>query len=283
MQLAFTKMEGLGNDFILIDNTRGVLPQNTPFPGLAQKLCSRHFGIGADGIILILPSANADMAFRIFNSDGSEPQMCGNGMRCFAKYLYEKSILRKTLFEVETPAGIIIPEVFPEADGSVSLVRVDMGEPILVPGSIPFLGGGTTAIHETIMVRDVPEYITAVSMGNPHAVILVDDIDSVALKERGTAVENHPAFPEKTNVEFIQILNQAEMKMRVWERGAGETLACGTGACAALVAAHLNGKCGTRALIHLAGGDLTVEWNRKTNHIFKTGPANLVFEGTILI
>ncbi len=283
MELAFTKMHGLGNDFLMLDDREGSILANTPYPELAQNLCSRRFGIGADGIILILNSTTRDIGFRIFNSDGTEPQMCGNGMRCFAKLVFEQGILTKKRFTVETLAGTIVPELTVNHANRVTSVCVDMGEPILEPDKIPFKSANSPAVNENVQVNGISVHLTAVSMGNPHAVIFVDDVDAVALEKQGREIETHERFPEKTNVEFIQPINDHEFKMRVWERGAGETLACGTGACASLVAACLNGHSGENALIHLAGGDLEVRWDRKSNHIFKTGPATLAFTGTVEI
>ena len=283
MQLAFTKMEGIGNDFIILDDRDGTIAAETSYPDLAERLCSRHFGIGADGIILILNSTTHDIGFRIFNSDGSEPQMCGNGMRCFAKLVFEKKIITKRRFTVETLAGTIVPEITLNPANKVESVCVDMGEPVLVPGKIPFKSSNDRAVNEKVEVNGRSVFLTAVSMGNPHAVIFVDDVDAIDLEGEGKEIENHDRFPEKTNVEFIQPMNDHEFKMRVWERGAGETLACGTGACASLVASCLNGISKENALIHLAGGDLEVRWDRETNHIFKTGPATLCFTGTVEI
>ncbi|MCP4114815.1 MAG: diaminopimelate epimerase [Desulfobacteraceae bacterium] len=283
MELAFTKMHGIGNDFVMLDDRDGGIMADTPYPELAQRLCSRRFGIGADGIILILESATRDIGFRIFNSDGSEPEMCGNGMRCFARLVYEKGILTKKRFTVETLAGTIVPELTVNDADKVTSICVDMGEPILEPGKIPFKSDNSPAVNETVEVNGKQVHLTAVSMGNPHAVIFVDDVDAVDLENQGREIETHERFPEKVNVEFIQPMNDHELKMRVWERGAGETLACGTGACASLVASCLNGHSGENALIHLAGGDLTIRWDRKSNHIFKTGPATLSFTGTVEI
>ena len=285
MKIDFTKMEGLGNDFIFIDDIKGEIEKQIDFPSLAKKLCSRHFGIGADGIIIINNSKLNDFKFTIYNSDGSQPQMCGNGMRCFAKYLYENKMISKKIFEVETEAGTIIPEVFTDNDGRVELVRVDMGEPVLVPSKIPFDTQNERAIKEKLFFNDDKECVevTAVSMGNPHAVVFVDDIETINIKNQGQKIETHARFPEKTNVEFIEVVKEDELIMRVWERGAGQTLACGTGACAALVATYLNEKCLTKVLIHLEGGDLEIEWNLENNHIYKTGPASFVFSGSITI
>jgi len=283
MELNFSKLEGLGNDFIILNDLDGKIRNRTTYGNLAKKLCDRHFSIGADGIIIVSPSNTLDFRFRIFNPDGSEPQMCGNGMRCFAQYLFEKKLTDKTTIQVETLAGTIIPEIINFMPGKDAVVKVDMGEPVLEPSKIPFASSNQRAVMEPIQVNGTEIPVTAVSMGNPHAVIFVEDVTRVDLKKRGRAVENHPLFPEKTNVEFVQVVNPEELIMRVWERGAGETLACGTGACAALVAASLNKKSSRRAHIRLAGGSLTIEWNLKDNHLYKTGPACLAFEGVINI
>lgn len=279
MNLAFTKMEGLGNDFILIDDREDALDASFGYTGLARKLCSRRFGIGADGIILILGCETADFRFRIFNQDGSEPQMCGNGMRCFARLVYEKNLTDKLRFTVDTLAGIIRPELMVDSDGSVSSVRVDMGEPILDPAAIPFFHPGPSAVNIPVSVAGTELSVTAVSMGNPHAVLFVDNVDTVPISTLGPALETHERFPEKTNVEFVQVIKKNELKMRVWERGVGETLACGTGACAAVVASRLANGTGTDVLVHLAGGDLSISWDPATGRIYKTGPARVVFEG----
>ncbi|MCD4720367.1 MAG: diaminopimelate epimerase [Desulfobacula sp.] len=287
MELEFIKMEGLGNDFIILDDRDGKIEQNENYPALAKRLCSRHFGIGADGIILILESKDHDIKFRIYNSDGSQAQMCGNGMRCFAKYLYENKMVLKKTIRVDTKAGTVIPEVVPEVISGnkeqVQSVRVDMGEPVLLCRDIPFESRNEKAIEERLMAGNKEYRITAVSMGNPHAVIFVDDVEKVDIKKIGPSIETHARFPEKTNVEFIEVVNKSELKMKVWERGSGITLACGTGACAALVAAHLTGRASDKAIVHLDGGDLDIYWDKETNHIFKTGPATLVFEGRIRI
>ena len=288
MEIDFVKMEGLGNDFIFIDDRDQNIEKNVDFSDLSKKLCSRRFGIGADGIIIINNSKLNDFKFTIYNSDGSQPEMCGNGMRCFAKYLYENQITSKKKIEVETRAGIIVPEVFTDAEGRVESVRVDMGEPILVPSKIPFVSENEKAVREELFFDDHSgnkERVegTVVSMGNPHAVVFVDDIKTVDVEKQGQKIENHERFPEKTNVEFIEVVNQDELIMRVWERGAGQTLACGTGACGALVAAYLNKKCSNKVLIHLEGGDLEIEWDFEHNHIYKTGSASLVFSGTVML
>ncbi len=283
MELKFYKMEGLGNDFVFLDDRKGKIRSYIDYPGLAQKLCPRHFGIGADGIILILNADGHDIKFRIYNSDGSQAQMCGNGMRCFAKLLYEKNILNQTIMQVDTKAGLVIPEVILNENNQVESVKVDMGEPILKTSDIPFISDKDHAIEEPLLVDGKEYKITTVSMGNPHAIIFVDDLTKIDIKEIGPKIETHKRFPEKTNVEFIEVVTPNELKMRVWERGASITLACGTGACASLVAANLTGRSDDNAIIHLDGGDLEIHWNKETNHIFKSGPATMVFEGVVHI
>ncbi len=280
MEISFVKMEGLGNDFIMLDDRDKNIEKAMSYPELAQKLCNRRFGIGGDGIILTLNADDDhDIKFRIYNCDGSQAEMCGNGMRCFAKRLYEEKIITKTCMRVDTLAGTVIPEVIVDKDGGVSQVKVDMGEPILESEAIPVICDKERAIEEPLDVAGEQYEITCVSMGNPHAVIFVEDAINIPLKEIGPAIETHERFPEKTNVEFIQVLSDTELEMRVWERGAGITLACGTGACASHVAAVLTGRAKEKTLIHLAGGDLELFWDKQTNHIFKTGPATRVFEG----
>lgn len=281
MDLQFVKMHGIGNDFVILDDRTGRIASHIGYPELAEKLCHRRFGIGGDGIILLKRSSDHDMGFRIFNSDGTEPEMCGNGMRCFARYLYENRIIDKRVMQIETKAGTIIPQVMTDDAGRVTAVRVDMGEPVLAPARIPFVGGRDTALMEEIGVNGAIVRVTAVSMGNPHAVVFVDDVRTVDLETVGPLIECHERFPAKTNVAFIERVSESELNMRVWERGAGVTLACGTGACAALVAARLNSLAGDRALIHLDGGDLVIEWDRKTNHVYMTGPADISFTGQV--
>jgi diaminopimelate epimerase len=275
--LNFTKMHGLGNDFILIDGFKEKLPAD--LFKTAAKLCDRHFGIGADGLILVLPSEKADLRMRIINSDGSEAEMCGNGIRCFAQYVYEKGFVDKETFTVETLAGIMTPRLVFEQNELVG-ITVDMGEPVLERSAVPMLGPAGQAINEPLSVLDKIIYVTALLMGVPHCVVFVDDVSKVAIEEYGPALETHAAFPRKTNVHFLEVLNDQEIKMRVWERGAGLTLACGTGACASLVAAVLNKKTGYKAKIHLPGGTLIIEW-AENNHVYMTGPAQRVFSGKV--
>ncbi len=286
MKMDFVKMHGLGNDFILTDCLNKSLGDSSFLSYLAKKLCDRNFGIGADGLILILPSSKADLRMRIFNFDGSEAQMCGNGIRCFAKYAYENKLISKNKFAVETLAGIITPElIFQDLKNKKVLrIKVNMGTPKLRRREIPMNGEDTPkVVNEILKINPEQTFkITCVSMGNPHCIIFVDDVQSIPVDEIGPKIENHSFFPEKTNVEFIHILNRKEINFRVWERGVGETLACGTGACAALVAAVLNNKTDRKATIHLQGGDLDIQWANDGN-IYMTGPAELVFRGEMTI
>lgn len=273
----FIKMHGAGNDFILTRASSWEEAGN--FQVYAEWLCDRNFGIGGDGLIITGPDPDFDVFMRIFNSDGSEPEMCGNGIRCVARYAYEYGLVESTRLTVRTLAGPRYPEVILENEQAVS-VKVDMGEPILKRELIPVAGKGDI----TKVQLDIPQatfVATAVSMGNPHCIIFVDDVDSVPVIEWGPLLENHAMFPSRTNVEFVEIVGPGEMLMRVWERGAGVTLACGTGACATLVAAVLNGKSHRRSIIHLLGGDLLIEWNETDNHVYMTGPAQEVFSGRV--
>lgn len=272
-------MQGLGNDFVVVDAYRQELPED--LGSLAQKVCHRQFGIGADGLVLVLPSEKAAVKMRIFNADGSEPEMCGNGIRCLAKYVYESGLCPRTEFTVETLAGVLRPELMLEK-GRITGVKVDMGEPRLSPDRIPVLFAGDKVVGQPLEVQGEKYVVTAVSMGNPHCLIFVDDVSQTPVKSLGPLIEVHPLFPAKINVEFVEIVNKKEVKMRVWERGAGETLACGTGACATVVACALNGKTDREITVHLLGGDLILEW-APNNHVFMTGPAEAVFEGRYFI
>lgn len=274
--MRFVKVHGLGNDFVLVDT---FLEKDLPadLAGLAVRVCHRHFGIGADGLVLVKPGKEADLAMQIINSDGSEAEMCGNAIRCVAKYAYQQGLVKKEVMRVETPAGVIVPELVLE-NGSVSAVRVDMGEPRLERDQIPMTGTPGRVVNEPLEMGDEVFHVTAVSMGNPHCVIFVPDAAAVPLAELGPRLEKHPAFPRKTNVEFVQVLNNGEVRMRVWERGAGPTLACGTGACAVAVAAHLNGHTGRKVRVHLQAGALDIEW-AEDGHVYMTGPAEEVFTG----
>ncbi|MDU2066529.1 MAG: diaminopimelate epimerase [Sporomusaceae bacterium] len=271
----FTKVHGQGNDFVIIDGTKEAV---TDYSQAAIEICDRHYGIGADGFVIILPSETEDFRMRIFNSDGSEAEMCGNVTRCVARYVYEYGLTTKTKITLETLAGVIRPELIMK-DGKIETVCVDMGEPRLLRKEIPMTGDGDSQAVNIAIVADGKEYLaTCVSMGNPHCVIFVDDMATVDLTKVGPVIETHPYFPRKTNVEFVEVLGPKEMRMRVWERGAGITLACGTGTSATLVAAVLTGRTEREVLVHLDGGDLTVEW-RADNHIYMSGPAVEVYSG----
>ena len=281
MRIDFWKMHGLGNDFIVLDDRDEAIAGHIDYADLAVNLCHRRFGIGADGIILVRNSDTHDIRFVIINSDGSEPEMCGNGMRCFAKYLYENDILVKDEMRVQTLAGTVVPRIEKKEGGQVESVCVDMGVPKFVPDQIPFVHDGETALEVPIETGQGTVSVSCVSMGNPHAVIFVDDLSVVDVETIGPMVETHPRFPEKTNVEFIEVVSDSQIKMRVWERGAGITLACGTGACAAVTAAHLTGRVGRQVRVNLDGGDLDISWDGTGSHIFKTGPAQTVFKGVV--
>ena len=290
--LEFTKMHGLGNDFILLDCIRNDAPAESLLPSLAEKVCDRHFGVGGDGLILLLEDmeTDADYRMRMFNPDGSESEMCGNGIRCFGKYLFDEGLVEAKSLSVVTMQGLQHIEIVPgQRRGDNPLqVRVDMGAPRLLRSQIPMAphegnGGDGRVINEPLEVGNQTFRITAVSMGNPHVVIFVDDVESVPLKEIGLEIEHHEAFPSRTNVHFVQPMGPGKFWVRHWERGAGDTLACGTGACASIVAAALNGKLpedGRKALAHLPGGDLEIEW-APSDKVWMTGPAMTVFSGTL--
>ena len=275
--MKFTKMHGCGNDYVY-DN---LFEEKIDDPAeLSIKISDRHFGIGSDGLITIGPSDVADFRMRIYNADGSEAEMCGNGVRCVAKYVYDHNLTDKTEISVETGAGIKILKLFVE-NGKVAQVTVDMGEPGLKPEEIPVVAEGDRVINEPIEVCGREWRMTCVSMGNPHAVVFVDDVENFDIEKYGPHFENHERFPKRTNTEFVHVVSPTEAYMRVWERGSAETWACGTGTCATVMACILNGKTENKVLVHLRGGDLTIEYDKKTNHIFMTGPATEVFNGEI--
>ncbi|MCF2642624.1 MAG: diaminopimelate epimerase [Lachnospiraceae bacterium] len=276
--MKFTKMNGCGNDYVYIN---GFVEKVENPKELAKKVSDRHFGIGSDGLILIVPSDKADFCMRMFNADGSEGEMCGNGIRCVAKYVYDHKMTDKTEISVETKAGIKYLDLTVE-DEKVTKVKVDMGEPILEPKKIPVRSEKKRVVNEPIAVAEKTWNMTCVSMGNPHAVVFVEDTGSLEIEKYGPLFENHELFPNRTNTEFVQVLNRNEINMRVWERGSGETLACGTGTCASVVACILNGYTDEKVLVHLLGGDLEIEYEKTTNHVFMTGPAETVFEGELL-
>ena len=275
--MKFTKMHGCGNDYVYVN----LFQEKIDDPAAVSiKVSDRHFGIGSDGLITIGPSEVADFRMRIYNADGSEAEMCGNGIRCVAKYVYDHKLTDKTEISVESGAGIKYLTLFVE-NGKVEQVRVDMGEPILEPSQIPVVADGDKVIDEPIEVGGKTWNMTCVSMGNPHAVVFVDDTANFELEKYGPQFENHERFPKRTNTEFVQVLSRTEANMRVWERGSAETWACGTGTCATVMACILNGKTDDKVLVHLRGGDLTIEYDRETNHVFMTGPATTVFTGKI--
>jgi diaminopimelate epimerase len=272
MELEFTKMHGAGNDFVFLDCLKSNVAD---LETVAKKLCDRRFGIGADQLLTVHPSKVADFKMEIYNADGSQVEMCGNGIRCFAKYVYDHGITKKTALEVETLAGIIRPKIVG------SLVEVDMGEPILEGRQIPVDADGEIK-NRPLTVQGKTYEITCVSMGNPHSVIYLDDIDSLDLEKIGPDFEHHKLFPKRVNTEFIKIISRSEVKMRVWERGAGETWACGTGASAVGVAGVITGRTDRKITVHLKGGDLVIEW-RDNNRVYMTGGATEVFHGTVKI
>ena len=274
--IKFTKMQGIGNDYVYVDCTKQSL--DLDITDLAVKISDRHFGIGSDGLVLILPSDKADFMMKIFNSDGSEAEMCGNAIRCVGKYAYERGLTNKVTISIETLAGIKVLELNIN-DGKVASVIVDMGEPVLAAEKIPVISSKKGFVTENVQVDDNLFTLTCVSMGNPHAVTFMDNINEINIERLGPSLENNNIFPKKTNVEFVKVIDRQILEMRVWERGAGETLACGTGACATVVAAVLNKLCDRKAVVKLIGGELRIEWDEKNNHIFMTGPAELVFEG----
>ncbi len=278
MQFKFEKWNGLGNDFVIVNGAEEVIEN---YSSAAAEVCDRHFGIGADGLVILLPcdEEGIDFEMRIFNSDGSEAEMCGNATRCIAKYIAANQLSDKKELHILTKAGIIIPALVDMSDGSIG-VRVNMGKPRLTPSEIPVISETEEMIvAEPITAGEDTFRMTTVSMGNPHCVIFVDDIAKIALSEVGPKLETHERFPRKINVEFAEVLNRKQIRMRVWERGAGITLACGTGSCATIVAAVLNEKTERQAEIILDGGTLHLEWAEKDGNVYMTGPATKVFAG----
>ncbi|WP_372631428.1 diaminopimelate epimerase [Cohnella sp.] len=278
--MEFTKMHGLGNDFIVVAGEQA-LPDNAA--ELAVRLCNRYFGIGADGLVYILPSEKADFRMRIINSDGSEAEQCGNAIRCVAKYVYDNGLAAKTELTIETLGAGVQPVVLQVEDGKVAQVTVDMGKPILNGLDVPTTIDANPVIGHSVEVDGREFRFTAVSMGNPHCVIYVDDAAGFDLATWGPKLEKHPLFPRKINVEFATVNTRDQVDMRVWERGAGPTLACGTGACATLVSSVLNGLTDREATISLAGGDLRIQWDEASDRIYMTGPAAAVYTGSVEI
>ncbi|MBP9016570.1 MAG: diaminopimelate epimerase [Paludibacteraceae bacterium] len=271
-------MHGIGNDYIYING----FEEQVQNPGeLSIRLSDRHKGVGSDGLVMILPSSKADFRMQMFNADGSEAEMCGNAARCIGKYVYEKGLTNKTELTLETLAGIKTLQLFLDDDNNVVSVTVDMGNPELEPSKIPTTLPGKQIVNFPVSFDGVNYHITCVSMGNPHTVIFTQNIATLDIETIGKKIENAPIFPRRTNIEFIEIIDKGRIKMRVWERGSGETMACGTGACASVVAGVLNELVSRKATVELLGGNLEIEWNENDDHVYLTGPAETVFEGEI--
>lgn len=279
--MKFTKMQGLGNDYVYVN----CLKEKIDDPSATARFVSdRHFGIGSDGLIMINPSDVADFEMEMYNADGSRSEMCGNGIRCVAKYVYDYGLTDKTSISVETLGGIKYLDLIVE-DGKVSLVKVDMGKPVLEPEKVPVIveDKAQTELVNAPIIIDGKEYrMTSVSMGNPHTVVYMDDVKGLDIESIGPKFENHKRFPNRVNAEFVKVIDRQTVEMRVWERGSGETLACGTGACAVAVSSILNGFTEDKVTVKLLGGDLLIEWDKETGHVYMTGPAAVVFDGEIL-
>jgi len=275
--MKFTKMEGCGNDYIYVNGYTEKVENKTE---LVKKLSNRHFGIGGDGVIFVNPSEIADFEMEMYNADGSRSEMCGNGIRCVGKYVYDNGLTDKTEVTIESFGKIKYLELFIEEE-KVTTVRVNMGAPELEAMEIPVKSNNKRVIDEEITVNGVNYRMTCVSMGNPHAVIFMEDVKNLNIEAIGPFFENHERFPRRTNTEFVKVIDRKNVEMRVWERGAGETLACGTGSCATVVACILNGLTEDKVTVNLLGGTLLIEWNREINRIFMTGPATTVFQGEV--
>ena len=275
--MKFTKMQGIGNDYVYVN----CFEEKVENPGeLAVRVSDRHFGIGSDGLILIKPSERADFCMEMYNADGSEGAMCGNGVRCVGKYVYDYGLTEQTSIQVETKSGIKYLDLTVE-EGKVSQVRVNMGAPELSPSGIPVLADGDKVLDAPIMVDGREYRMTCVSMGNPHAVVYLNDVKNLEIEKIGPMFEMHPCFPDRVNTEFVRVVDGHTLEMRVWERGSGETLACGTGACAVAVASILNGHVSGEVTVKLLGGDLKILWDEQENIVYMTGPAAVVFDGEI--
>lgn len=275
--MKFTKMQGIGNDYVYVNCFREKV--NNP-EELSIKVSDRHFGIGSDGLILIQPSDVADFKMAMYNADGSESGMCGNGIRCVAKYVYDYGLTREERVSIETKSGIKYVDLTIE-DGKVSLVKVNMGQPILTAADVPVVSENEKVIDEEIEVEGTTYRMTAISMGNPHAVVYMDDVKGLDIEVVGPKFESHERFPERVNTEFVRVIDEHTVEMRVWERGSGETLACGTGACAVAVASILNGHVSGEVTVKLLGGDLQIVWDQEADLVYMTGPAKVVFDGEI--
>lgn len=283
--MKFTKMQGCGNDYVYVNGFTEMIPQEKK-PEIVRKLSDRHFGIGGDGVIFINPSAEADFEMEMYNADGSRSQMCGNGIRCVGKFVYDKGLTDSEHITVISAGSIkyldfTIDKSESDARGKVSKVRVNMGSPILTPAEIPVVADGDRVVNEPIFLEDEEYRMTCVSMGNPHAVIFTEGVADLNLEQLGPLFENHLRFPERVNTEFVEVIDRNTVFMRVWERGSGETLACGTGCCATAVACVLNGLTEETVTVKLLGGELKIEWDREKNVIYMTGPAKTVFEGEV--
>ena len=277
--MKFTKMQGLGNDYVYVNGFTEKIENPSE---IARQVSDRHFGIGSDGLILINPSEKADFEMEMYNADGSRGEMCGNGIRCVVKYVYDYGLTEQTEVSVETLAGIKYLDLTVE-NGKVVLVKVNMGKPVLTPSQIPIKGEGERIVGAPIIVDGTEYRMTGVSMGNPHAIIYMDDIDNLDIEKIGPEFEHHEYFPNRVNTEFVEVLDRHTVRMRVWERGSGETLACGTGACAVAVACVLNGLTENEITVKLLGGDLLIQWDRQSNTVFMTGPAETVFDGELRV
>jgi len=277
--MKFTKMNGIGNDYVYVNCFEEKIENPSE---VAIKISNRNYAVGSDGLIMINPSKVADFEMEMYNADGSRGEMCGNGIRCVGKYVYDYGLTDKTQISVETLGGIKYLDLTVE-DGKVKLVKVDMGSPELVPANIPIVADGDDVIDAPIMVGGQEYRITAVSMGNPHAVVYMDDVKGLEIEKIGPKFEHHERFPNRVNTEFVRVIDRNTVEMRVWERGSGETLACGTGACAVAVACILNGLTENKVTVKLLGGDLQIEWDRELNKVYMTGPAAVSFEGEIEI
>lgn len=277
--MKFTKMHGCGNDYIYIDGAREQVAQEDK-PKLVRFLSDRHFGIGGDGVIFINPSEKADFEMEMYNADGTRGEMCGNGIRCVGKYVYDKGLTDRLTISVIS-AGRIKYLDMTVRDEKVKSVRVNMGAPILEASQIPVISDREMVIHESVTVKGKEYFMTCVSMGNPHAVIVMDDVENLELASLGPYFENHEKFPKRINTEFVKVLDRSHVQMRVWERGTGETLACGTGCCATVAACVLNGLTNSKVTVKVLGGEIQIEWDREENLIYMTGPAETVFDGEI--
>jgi len=279
--MRFTKMQGAGNDYVYVDCISQLIPEEER-PALARRVSDRHFGVGSDGLICICASDKADFRMDMYNADGSRSPMCGNGVRCVGKYVHDRGLTDKEIVTVETGAGIRTLWLHVK-NGRTESVRVCMGRAEFAPEKIPVAAEGDRFVDQSVEVEGISFRVTALSMGNPHAVVFVEDTEKVDIERLGPAFENHPLFPARVNTEFVQIIDRATLKMRVWERGSGETLACGTGATAALAAAVVCGYAEGRALLQLRGGELFIEWNREEDLLYMTGPAEFVFDGELTL